>query len=151
MTSSQSRSLPIPDGLHGERVDAALARMFGLSRTKAAELAEQGLVSIDFKRAGKSEKVRGGAWLEVELPPPPGAQAFDAAAIAEPVPGMRIVHDDDDIVVVDKPVGVAAIPAPGGSGPRWSGGWRRRGIGSRRRGPPSGRVWCTGWMSGPPG
>ena len=76
MNSSQARSLPIPDGLHGERVDAALARMFGLSRTKAAELAEQGQVSIDFKPVGKSEKVRGGAWLEVELPPPPGAQTF---------------------------------------------------------------------------
>jgi 23S rRNA pseudouridine1911/1915/1917 synthase len=122
VTSSQSRSLPIPDGLHGERVDAALARMFGLSRTKAAELAEQGLVSIDFKPAGKSEKVRGGAWLEVELPPPPGAETFDAGAIAEPVPGMRIVHDDEDIVVVDKPVGVAAHPSPGWTGTTVVGG-----------------------------
>ena len=122
MTSSQSRSLPIPDGLHGERVDAALARMFALSRTKAAELAEQGLVSIDFKPAGKSENVRGGAWLEVELPPPPGAEPFDAAAIAEPVPGMRIVYDDEDIVVVDKPVGVAAHPSPGWLGTTVVGG-----------------------------
>jgi 23S rRNA pseudouridine1911/1915/1917 synthase len=120
--NSSSRSLPIPDGLHGERVDAALARMFGLSRTKAAELAEQGLVSIDFTPVGKSEKVRGGAWLEVELPPPPGAPDRDAAVVAEPVPGMRIVHDDDDIVVVDKPVGVAAHPSPGWLGTTVVGG-----------------------------
>jgi 23S rRNA pseudouridine1911/1915/1917 synthase len=122
VNSGQARSLPIPDGLHGERVDAALARMFGLSRTKAAELAEQGQVSIDFKPAGKSDKVRGGAWLEVELPPPPGAESFDVAAIAEPVPGMRIVHDDEDIVVVDKPVGVAAHPSPGWTGTTVVGG-----------------------------
>jgi 23S rRNA pseudouridine1911/1915/1917 synthase len=37
--------------------------------------------------------------------------------VAEPVPGMRIVHDDDDIVVVDKPVGVAAHPSVGWTGP----------------------------------
>ena len=120
--NSTSRSLPIPDGLHGERVDAALARMFGLSRTKAAELAEQGLVAIDFKPAAKSDRVRGGAWLEVELPPPPGAEDAGPAVVAEPVPGMRIVHDDDDIVVVDKPVGVAAHPSPGWLGPTVVGG-----------------------------
>jgi 23S rRNA pseudouridine1911/1915/1917 synthase len=42
--------------------------------------------------------------------------------VAEPVPGMRIVHDDDDIVVVDKPVGVAAHPSVGWTGPNVVGG-----------------------------
>jgi 23S rRNA pseudouridine1911/1915/1917 synthase len=119
MSSSGQRSLPIPDGLHGERVDAALSRMFGLSRTKAAELAADGRVAIDGAVVGKSEKVRGGAWLEIELPPPP---VPIAETPAEPVPGMRVVHDDEHVVVVDKPVGVAAHPSPGWVGPTVVGG-----------------------------
>lgn len=113
------RSLPVPEGLDGERVDAALSRMFGLSRTKAAELAGDGRVAIDGSTVGKSDKVRGGAWLEVELPAPPVPVEQSAP---EPVPGMRIVHDDEHIVVVDKPVGVAAHPSPGWLGTTVVGG-----------------------------
>jgi 23S rRNA pseudouridine1911/1915/1917 synthase len=112
------RSLPVPDGLEGERLDAGLARMFGLSRTKAAELAAAGAVTVDGSPAGKSDRLRAGSWLEVELP---GA-APAATVVPEVVEGMRIVHDDDDIVVVDKPVGVAAHPSPGWSGPTVVGG-----------------------------
>jgi 23S rRNA pseudouridine1911/1915/1917 synthase len=113
------RSLPVPDGLDGERVDAALSRMFGLSRTKAADLAADGRVAIDGSVVGKSDKVRGGAWLEVELPPPPVPVE---QTVPDPVPGMRIVHDDEHIVVVDKPVGVAAHPSPGWLGTTVVGG-----------------------------
>ncbi|PPK95224.1 23S rRNA pseudouridine1911/1915/1917 synthase [Kineococcus xinjiangensis] len=112
------RSLPVPDGLEGERVDAALSRLLGLSRSRVAELAEAGLVRLDGRAAGKSDRVRAGAWLEVEVPDPAAAPVV----VAEPVPGLRIVHDDDDIVVVDKPVGVAAHPSPGWTGPTVVGG-----------------------------
>lgn len=115
---AELRSLPVPDGLEGERVDAALARLFGLSRTKAAELAAAGAVLLDGTAAGKSDRVHAGAWLDVELP---GA-APELHVVAEPVPGMRIVFDDDDIVVVDKPVGVAAHPSPGWTGTTVVGG-----------------------------
>jgi len=114
----ETRSLPVPDGLEGERVDAALARLLGLSRTRTAELAAAGLVLIDGVSVGKSDRVRGGAWLEVELPDPPAA----AVAVAEVIEGLVVVHDDDDLVVVDKPVGVAAHPAPGWTGPTVVGG-----------------------------
>ncbi|WP_345651479.1 RluA family pseudouridine synthase [Streptomyces tremellae] len=112
------RTLPVPDGLEGERVDAALARVFGLSRTKAAELAAQGKVQVDGAVVGKSDRVTAGAWLEVEMP---GASA-PVQIVAEPVEGMEIVHDDDDIVVIVKPVGVAAHPSPGWNGPTVIGG-----------------------------
>jgi 23S rRNA pseudouridine1911/1915/1917 synthase len=112
------RSLPVPDGLEGERLDAALARLFGLSRTKAAELVTAGSVTVDGARGAKSDRVSGGAWLEVDMPSPAAVTDF----AAEPVPGMRVVHDDDDLVVVDKPVGVAAHPSPGWSGPTVVGG-----------------------------
>ena len=118
MTRTDLRSLPVPDGLEGERVDAALARMFGLSRTKAAELAAADQVTIDGTVVGKSDRVRAGAWLEVALP----SAAPAPSIVAEPVPGLRIVHDDDHIVVVDKPVGIAAHPSPGWTGQTVVGG-----------------------------
>ncbi|NAZ86414.1 RluA family pseudouridine synthase [Kineococcus indalonis] len=114
----ESRSLPVPDGLEGERVDAALSRLLGLSRTRAAEIAAAGGVLIDGSPAGKSDRVRAGAWLEVEVPDPPSAPAL----VAEVVEDLTVVHDDDDLVVVDKPVGVAAHPSPGWTGPTVVGG-----------------------------
>ncbi|SED88219.1 RluA family pseudouridine synthase [Ruania alba] len=112
------RSLPVPDGLAGERVDAALARMLGLSRTKAAELAADGQVLLDGRELGKSDRLVAGGWLEVTLPDLTAAPP----APPEPVPGMAIRLDDDDVVVVDKPVGVAAHPSPGWTGPTVIGG-----------------------------
>ena len=47
MTAQGERRLDVPEGLDGERLDAALARMFGLSRSKAAELIGDGLVLLD--------------------------------------------------------------------------------------------------------
>lgn len=113
---SDSRALPVPDGLEGERVDAGLARLFGVSRSRAADLAAGGYVRVDGQVVGKSDRLAAGDWLEVELPP----AAPPAAPVA--VPGLVVVYDDDDIVVVDKPVGVAAHPSPGWTGPTVVGG-----------------------------
>ncbi|UFU05112.1 RluA family pseudouridine synthase [Ruania halotolerans] len=112
------RSLPVPDGLAGERVDAALARMLGMSRTKAAELASAGHVVLDGRELGKSDRLVSGGWLEVTLPD----LTSEPLAAPEPVPGMAIRLDDEDVVVVDKPVGVAAHPSPGWTGPTVIGG-----------------------------
>ncbi|MCV2393410.1 RluA family pseudouridine synthase [Actinotalea sp. M2MS4P-6] len=109
-----SRSLPVPDGLAGERVDAALARLLGVSRTRVADLVAQGAVLVDGRPVGKSDRLPAGAWLEVDTGVLDGP--VDVAP-PEPVPGMRIVMEDDDVVVVDKPVGVAAHPSPGWTGP----------------------------------
>ncbi|MHA3836650.1 RluA family pseudouridine synthase [Terrabacter sp. AAH1] len=114
------RTLLVPDGLEGERVDAGVARLFGVSRTKAADLAADGHVVVDGKTVAKSERLSAGAMLEVSLPA--AEQSPSIAVIAQPVPGMTIVHDDDDIVVVDKPVGVAAHPSLNWTGPDVVGG-----------------------------
>ena len=100
----ESRSLPIPDGLDGMRVDAGLARLLGLSRTTVAVLAETGAVRLDGAPAGKSDKLVAGGWLEVDLPEPKRELQVEP----EPVAGMTILYADDDIVAVDKPAGVAA-------------------------------------------
>jgi len=112
------RRVAVPEGLDGERLDAALARMFGLSRATAAELVTSGNVLVAGRPAAKSERVPAGEWLEVTLPPPPTTLAL----APEPVPGLFIVYEDADIVVVDKPAGVAAHPTPGWSGPTVLGG-----------------------------
>jgi 23S rRNA pseudouridine1911/1915/1917 synthase len=113
-----ARLVLVPDGLDGERLDAAISRMFGLSRSQAAELISDGQVLVDGAPAAKSDRVVAGGELAVTLPPPPGQPPMTA----EPVPGMRVVYEDDDIVVVDKPRGVAAHPTPGWTGPTVLGG-----------------------------
>ena len=105
--------MPVPDGLAGDRVDAGLARLLGISRTRAAELAESGAVEVDGRTVGKSDRLVADAWLTVDL----SALDAPAAPAPEPVVGLTIVHDDADVVVVDKPVGVAAHPSPGWTGP----------------------------------
>jgi 23S rRNA pseudouridine1911/1915/1917 synthase len=106
------RELPVPDGLAGERADAGLAKLLGFSRTFAAEVLEQGGASLDGVALGKSDRLTAGGWLEVEWMP-----KGEPTIVAVKVPGFEIVHDDDDIVVIDKPVGVAAHPASGWDGP----------------------------------
>jgi 23S rRNA pseudouridine1911/1915/1917 synthase len=113
MTVAGARRVPVPDGLDGERLDAALARMFGLSRSQAQDLVGNGAVLVDGAPAAKSARVRAGDWLDVTLPPPP----VPVLARPDPVPGLRVVYEDGDIIVVDKPAGVAAHPTPGWTGP----------------------------------
>lgn len=112
------RMLPVPDGLDGMRVDAGLAKLLGLSRTAVAELATSGDVLLDGAPAGKSDRLSAGGLLEVTLPEPQRAEPV----VAEPVEGMRVLHEDDHIVVVDKPIGVAVHPSPGWTGPTVIGG-----------------------------
>ena len=117
------RTLPVPDGLDGMRVDAGLARLLGLSRTAVAGLTETGAVLVDGSRVSKSDRLATGTWLEVTLP-----QAQRPQVLIEPVAGLRVLHDDADLVVVDKPVGVAAHPSPGWVGPTVLSGLAAAGI-----------------------
>lgn len=102
----------VPDGLDGERVDVAAARMTGLSRSRIEALIAEQAVWINSTPAGKSQRLRAGDLLEVELPTQPRL-----AVVPREVAGISIVHDDADIVVVDKPAGVAAHPSLGWDGP----------------------------------
>jgi len=110
--NTEHRTVLVPDGLAGERVDAAMARMFGFSRTRAAELIAQGLVQVDSAPVGKSDRLHAGAMLHVTIP----ATTDPLTVVPEIVEGIKIIHDDDSIVVIDKPVGVAVHPSPGWSG-----------------------------------
>src|SRR3954462_9251010 len=91
--------------------------MFGLSRTTAADLADAGAVVLGGRAARKSDRVGGGVWLRGARPGP-----ARPAPPPEVVPGLRVVYEDGDLIVVDKPAGVAAHPSPGWTGPTVVGG-----------------------------
>lgn len=93
-------------------MDAGLARLLGFTRTFAAEVAESGGVTVDGRPADKADRLRAGTWLEVSWQPREEVRVVPVA-----VPDLGIVHEDDDIIVVDKPVGVAAHPSIGWTGP----------------------------------
>lgn len=112
--SRELRELPVPDGFEGVRLDQVISRLFGLSRTVSAELIGAGEVSVDGDSCAKSTRVAAGAWLSVLLPAPPTAPAPPKPELVD---GLSIVYADDDIAVVEKPVGVAAHPSPGWTGP----------------------------------
>lgn len=106
------RLMPVPDGLDGDRVDAGLARMTGLSRSAVAELCVSGGVRRDGAALGKSDRLAAGSLLEVDMPEPRPVEP-----VATPVEGLGLLYEDEDIVVVDKPAGVAAHPSMGWDGP----------------------------------
>jgi 23S rRNA pseudouridine1911/1915/1917 synthase len=92
----------------GERVDAYLARAVpDLSRSQAAQLIENGHVRLNGKVPRKSEKTAAGDLLEVELP-----EAQPSNLQPEAIP-LRIVHEDADLLVIDKPSGMVVHPSPG--------------------------------------
>jgi 23S rRNA pseudouridine1911/1915/1917 synthase len=119
-----TRSMPVPEGLAGLRVDAGLARLLGLSRTAAAAIAEEGGVDLDGTAVGKSDRLIAGAWLEVRIPEPPAP--LDNPPVD--IEGMSILYADDDIVAVDKPAGVAAHASVGWTGPTVLGGLAAAGF-----------------------
>lgn len=128
----ENKNLIVPEGLEGMRVDAALSKLFGISRTVAAELATGGDVLVDGRTVGKSDRLAANALLEVTLPAP----QEPLLPKEEPVEGMEILYADDDVIAVDKPVGVAAHPTVGWEGPTVIGGLAAAGFRISTSGPP---------------
>jgi len=122
--ASDSRILQVPSGVAGERADAGLAKILGLSRAAAAELLLQGLATQNGKVLGKSDKLVADALLDITVP----AVINRLEIHADLVEGFKIIYQDDDIVVVDKPAGVAAHPSVGWDGPTVPGALLALGI-----------------------
>jgi 23S rRNA pseudouridine1911/1915/1917 synthase len=112
------RFVSIPEGLHQERVDAALSRLLGLSRSTIVTLIENNEVSRKGKSLTKSDRVNTDDYLEITMP----AIAGEAKLTATPIDDFKVVYDDSDVIVIDKPAGVAAHPSPGWRGPTVIGG-----------------------------
>lgn len=112
MSEREVKNLSIPEGLNQERVDAALSRLLGLSRNVIVGLIDAGEVSKSGKVVGKSDRVITGDQLEILLPAVKG----EAKLTATPIDGLKVVFDDEYLIVINKPVGIAAHPSPGWKG-----------------------------------
>jgi 23S rRNA pseudouridine1911/1915/1917 synthase len=112
MSDREIRSLSIPDGLNGERIDAALSRLLGLSRNVIVGLIDAQEVIKDGKPVAKSFKVSTADQIEITMPAAKG----EAKLTATPIDGLDVVFDDEYVIVINKPVGIAAHPSPGWQG-----------------------------------
>ena len=121
---SESRLLPVPDGLAGERVDAGLAKLLGLSRSVCADMITDGLVSQNGKVVSKSDRLMPEAYLEVTLPQPKNRLEIVPVEVED----FKIIYQDEDIIVIDKPAGVASHPSVGWDGPTVTGALLALGI-----------------------
>lgn len=120
-----SKFLPTPDSLVGERADAALAKMLGVSRTRATDLLTAGMVQVNGRVLGKSDRLEFDQVLEVEIED----RKVDLLEIRpEDVAELEIVFQDGDIVVINKPAGVVSHPSLGFEGPSVAGVLLARGI-----------------------
>jgi 23S rRNA pseudouridine1911/1915/1917 synthase len=95
----------------GERLDLFVARRLQeLTRSRVRRLIDQGLVTVDGRQAAKAGlRLDTGQQVRVSLPPPEPSELEPEA-----IP-LRIVYEDEDLLVVDKPAGMAVHPSPGHS------------------------------------
>ena len=115
MTARAGRAvrLTIPLEMAGLRLDQALARLLpGESRSRLARLIEEGHVRVDGEPAASRRKLKSGESVDVALVARPVDEAFRPEAIA-----LAVVHEDDDVLVVDKPPGLVVHPGSG----NWAG------------------------------
>jgi len=113
MTSDERKNIEIfiADQIdHGNRLDKWLSSHSELSRSRLRALIESGQVEVDGKKiTNPSAKVVVDATYTIKIPEPVAAEP-----IAENIP-LNVVHEDDDIIVVDKSAGMTVHPAPGHS------------------------------------
>lgn len=90
-----------------ERIDVFTSEIAAVTRSRAAALIADGCVTVNGKKASKSDKVKSGDTVTVTVPEP---AAYDIAP--ENIP-LDIVYEDSDLLVVNKPKGMVVHPAPG--------------------------------------
>jgi 23S rRNA pseudouridine1911/1915/1917 synthase len=127
----QHRSLPVPDGLVGERVDVAVAKLLGFSRTFAGDVIERGGVEVDGRVATKSDRLSADVLLSIVWDDPRAPEIVPVV-----ISDMQIVYDDDDIVIVSKPPVLAAHPSLGWDGDTVLGALAGAGYRIATSGPP---------------
>lgn len=97
----------VSEGEAGRRVDVALAELAAVPRAQAQRWIDAGRVSVDGSPARASQRLHGGETLAAD-PPEPVTESLVPEAIA-----LVILHEDQDLIVLDKPAGLVVHPAPG--------------------------------------
>ena len=96
MSNREQRTLSVPEGVAGERIDSALTRVLGLSRTAVVKLLEDGDITTSGKAMAKSDRVSANQVIDVLMPAPINQDPIPLT----PLEGLSIVYDDDAIVVI---------------------------------------------------
>ena len=125
------KNVEIPLELDNERIDSALSRILGFSRSVIVKLLDAGEISLGHRKLSKSDKVLSGQIISILLPERPSGVAIPPT----PLPDLTIVYQDTDLVIVNKPVGCAAHPSPGWSGPTVVGALIAAGVSISSSGP----------------
>ena len=125
------KNVEIPLELDNERIDSALSRVLGFSRSVIVKLLDAGEVTLGHRKLSKSDKVESGQIISILLPEPPSGVAIPPT----PLPSLEIVYQDTDLVIVNKPVGCAAHPSPGWTGPTVVGALIAAGVSISSSGP----------------
>lgn len=100
----------VPAALDGQRIDRVVAMLTDLSRTEAVELIKAGGVLVDGKPARKgADRLAEGQEVTIEVPEAPVATGPEA----DPAVAFAVVHEDEDVVVVDKPAELVVHPGSG--------------------------------------
>jgi 23S rRNA pseudouridine1911/1915/1917 synthase len=104
----------VPRALDGQRLDRVVALVTGGSRAEAAALVDEGAVTVGGSPVTtRSHRVAEGDLVDIDLPDRPA----EIELTADPSVPVRVVHEDADVIVVDKPAGVVVHPGAGqGSG-----------------------------------
>ena len=103
-------SAALPDALDGERLDRVVAMLCDLPRATAAGLVDAGEVLVDGAvQTRRSLRLHEGQEVSLDVPEPPPEVVVEADA---DVP-VDVVHEDDDVIVVDKPPGLVVHPGAG--------------------------------------
>ncbi|HSO29695.1 MAG TPA: RluA family pseudouridine synthase [Candidatus Sulfomarinibacteraceae bacterium] len=102
------RVLTVPADLSRTRVDRFVADRTGLSRSHVQKLITEGRLTAAGRTLKANVIVEAGAELRLDVPEP-----VAATPTAQPEIEVRIVHEDDDLLIVDKPAGLVVHPSPG--------------------------------------
>lgn len=94
-------------GAPDARLDRYLADQLQVTRSQASRWIDEARVAVDGEPAKKSDAVRPGATVEVRVPEPRPSRLEPEA-----IP-LRLVYEDSDLAVIDKPAGLVVHPAPG--------------------------------------
>lgn len=120
--------IPVPDAMGGKRIDASLSQLLGLSRSRCADLIDSGAVLVNGQNPVKSQRLVAGDVLDLRL------ETLKRAP--EPTEHLDVLYEDDHVIVINKPVGVAAHTGPGWSGPTVLGSLEAAGVSIATSGPP---------------
>ena len=126
----QEVKVSIPAELNDERIDSALSGLLNISRSVVVKLLDAEEITLGHRKLAKSDRVTSGDVITVLLPD---------SDLGEPIPAtpldLEIVYQDSDLVIVNKPVGCAAHPSPGWTGPTVIGALVAAGIPLTSSGP----------------